>query len=86
MSDANKHNLHYFESGSMKGLYKTMQEWQKTNGKRLLSTSIQQESGRFCCIALSNPSEVIICHGKGVDQASVEGGELWVTTSRGDER
>jgi len=84
MSDANRRNLHYFQSRSMKGLYKVMQEWQRMNGKRLLSTSIQQDGGKFCCIALSNPSEEIVCHGKGVDQASVTGGELWVTTTRGD--
>lgn len=63
MSDGNKHNLLYFESNSMKGLYETMEEWQKNSSKRLLSTNIQIDSGKFCCIALSNPTEVIICNG-----------------------
>jgi len=60
MSDENKHNLIYFESTSMRELYNTMDEWQKANKKRLLSTNIQKDKGKFCCIALSNPSEVII--------------------------
>ena len=38
MSDDNKHNLIYFESKSMKDLFSEMEEWQKTNNKRLLST------------------------------------------------
>jgi hypothetical protein len=59
----NKHNLHYFEGKSMKDLYETIEKWQKTNGKRLLSTAIQKDKGKFCCIALCNPTEVIICNG-----------------------
>lgn len=61
MTENNKHNLLYFESDSMKGLYNTMQTWQEENNKRLLSTNIQQDNGSFCCIALTNPTEVIIC-------------------------
>jgi hypothetical protein len=61
----NKHNLVYFESPSMKELYDTMDEWQHTNQKRLLSTNIQKDDGKFCCIALTNPSEVIIVDGNG---------------------
>ncbi len=71
MSDENKHNLIYFESTSMKALYETMEEWQKSNNKRLLSTNIQKDKGKFCCIALSNPTEVIICNGSQAHQASV---------------
>lgn len=79
MSDENKRNLLYFESNSMKGLYETMEEWQKTNNKRLLSTNIQQDGGKFCCIALSNPTEVIICSGTGSNQeADVDSGRLKV--------
>jgi hypothetical protein len=76
MSDNNKHNLIYFESTSMKALYDTMEEWQQNNNKRLLSTNIQKDKGKFCCIALSNPSEVIICRGNGKDQAGVWAGAL----------
>ena len=71
MSDDNKHNLIYFEGVSMRELYDTMEEWQKTNDKRLLSTNIQKDKGKFCCIALSNPSEVIICDGHSDNQATV---------------
>jgi len=77
MFDANKHNLLYFEGDSMKGLYETMDDWQKSNGKRLLSTNIQKDSGKFCCIALSNPTEVIICDGGGGTHAEVENGCLF---------
>jgi hypothetical protein len=76
MSDENKHNLLYFESNSMRELYETMEEWQKSNGKRLLSTNIQKDRGKYCCIALTNPSEVIICGGYGGSQAQVSNGNL----------
>ena len=56
----NKHNLLYFENDSMNGLYRDMEEWQQSNNKRLLSISIQCDNGKFCCIALTNPSEVVI--------------------------
>lgn len=80
MSDQNKRNLLYFESTTMKGLYETMKEWQQTNSKRLLSTTIQKDDGMFCCIALTNPTEVVICDGDGIDQASVLDGRLEVST------
>lgn len=68
----NKHNLHYFEDKSMKDLYETLEKWQKTNGKRLLSTTILKDKGKFCCIALCNPTEVIICNGDVEYQATVD--------------
>lgn len=79
MSDQNKRNLLYFESTTMRGLYETMEEWQQINSKRLLSTNIQKDDGKFCCIALSNPTEVVICSGNGTLQASVSDGLLYVT-------
>ena len=82
MSDSNKRNLVFFESESMKGLYNVMDDWQEKNSKRLLSTNIQQDSGKFCCIALTNPSEVIICHGTDIDQASVDNSALVVEDYR----
>jgi|TARA_B100000959_G_C14883031_1_gene583396 hypothetical protein len=42
----------------MKGLYDAMEQWQNTNQKRFVSTSIQKDGDMFCCVALSNPSEV----------------------------
>lgn len=76
MSDENKFNLLYFEGCSMKELYETMENWQIIYRKRLLSTNIQKDKGKFCCIALSNPTEVVICNGSGGTQATVSGGNL----------
>ena len=79
MSDENKRNLLYFESETMRGLYDILEAWQLDNNKRLLSTSIQIDRGHFCCIALSNPTEVIICSGTDKDkQAVVDLGCLFV--------
>jgi hypothetical protein len=69
--DHNKRNLLYFESTSMKGLYDCMEQWQVDNEKRLLSTNIQKDGDHFCCIALTNPTEVVICSGSGPNQAGV---------------
>lgn len=60
MSDDNKHNLHYFEASSMRELFASMQEWQNQNKKRLLSLNVEKDADKFCCIALTNPTEVII--------------------------
>ena len=77
MNDPNKRNLQYFENASMKGLYGDMEDWQNTNQKRLLSTSIQKDGDMFCCVALSNPSEVIICNSDEHYKATVSiGGAL----------
>ena len=71
MSNANKHNLAYFESLSMRGLYDKMDEWQRINSKRLLSVSIQQDGDSYCCIALTNPTEVVITDASGRNHAIV---------------
>jgi len=78
MEDLNKRNLVYFEASSMRGLYDRMEHWQIENGKRLLSVSIQQDHGQFCCIALTNPTEVVITDRMGMDNAMVMGGKLRV--------
>jgi len=69
MSTKNKQNLQFFEATSMKGLYTNMQEWQAKNEKRLLSTDIHQDGDMFTCIALTNPTEVVLCNenGKALD-------------------
>lgn len=72
MSDANKHNLLYFESASMRGLYDSMEEWQNINQYRLLSISIQRDAENYCCIALTNPTEVVITSADGKWHADVE--------------
>jgi hypothetical protein len=73
MSDSNKHNLLYFQSRSMRGLFDEMEEWQQVNKRRLLSTSIERDGDTYCCIALTNPSEVVI--------TDVDGHQLSLVTS-----
>ena len=79
----NKQNLQFFEATSMKGLYNNMQEWQVKNEKRLLSTDIQQDGDMFTCIALTNPTEVMLCGPDGyvlqLDERFGDGGVLKVT-------
>jgi hypothetical protein len=82
MSDTNKRNLLYFENRSMRGLYASMDEWQQTNNRRLHSISIQQDGDNYCCIALTNPTEVVITSLDGRRHADVEqanGGRLKIT-------
>jgi hypothetical protein len=71
MSDTNKRNLIYFESSSMRGLYDCMDEWQQANNRRLLSVAVQQDGGNYCCIALTNPTEVVITSADGKAQVDV---------------
>jgi hypothetical protein len=63
----------------MRGLYDFMEEWQQTNDRRLLSVSVQQDGGNYCCIALTNPTEVVITAASGryvdVVQQTWHGGE-----------
>ena len=80
MSDMNKRNLVYFENPSMRGLYTSMEEWQEANNRRLLSVSIQPDGGNYCCIALTNPTEVVITSADGKQHVGV-----WNRGSRGDE-
>jgi hypothetical protein len=74
MSDPNKRNLVYFENPSMRGLYACMEEWQQANDRRLLSVSIQQDGGNYCCIALTNPTEVVITTPNGKVYAGINKG------------
>ncbi len=60
MSDDNKQNLQFFEGSSMRELYDRMRAWQDENRKRFLSVSVQNDGGVFCCIAFTNPTEVVI--------------------------
>ena len=58
MKDDNKRNLQYFEATSMQGLFDALEGWQLEHKKRFLSLDIQDDHGKFCCIALTNPTEV----------------------------
>jgi len=71
MADTNKRNLVYFKNLSMDGLYSDMDEWQQANNRRFLSISIQQDGGNYCCIALTNPTEVVITSSSGSRDADV---------------
>ncbi len=66
MPTDNKQNLQYFESSSMRGLFQSMDNWQRENHKRLLSVNIQKDAKNFCCIALTNPSEVVLTDTDGI--------------------
>ena len=76
--DSNKKNILYFSSKTMRELYESLQKWQNENGKRFLTLNIQKENNNFVCIALTNPTEVVICHGTGLSEAAVNGGRLQV--------
>lgn len=80
--DENKRNLQYFEAESMAELFDTLQVWQHEKEKRFLSLDIQNDHGKFCCIALTNPTEVLIVDGRtGKWKANVNpGGGLKVDT------
>ncbi|QTA77829.1 Uncharacterized protein dnl_00260 [Desulfonema limicola] len=71
MSDENKQNLQYFEASSMQKIYELLQNWQVENSKRFLSLSIQKDCDKFCCIALTNPTEVVITSSDGRYHAAV---------------
>ena len=86
MSDDNKRNLLFFEAPTMRELFADMDEWQATNRKRLQSVSVQPDGDGFACIALSNPTEVIIVDGYGKGGVRV-GANMLVTNTpdRGEE-
>lgn len=60
MADDNKRNLHYFEAPSMRQLYEQMEAWQVEHQQRFLSLSVAKDVANYCCIALTNPTEVAI--------------------------
>ena len=64
----------------MKNLYKKMENWQEENEKRFLSFSIEKENSNYACIALTNPSEVVIVSDgwSHTNQAGVKDGKLQI--------
>lgn len=80
MTDDNKQNLHYFEAASMRGLFEQLERWQNETRKRLLSTSIHHDRDRYCCIALTNPAEVMLVDVSG-EPVYVYGNALQVQES-----
>lgn len=71
----NKINTLYFEGSTMKELYGIIQKWKNKEQKRLLSLSIQKDGEYFACIALSNPTEVVITDRSGQNYAYVNSRE-----------
>jgi len=82
MIDKNKQNLQYFEEDSMKALFETMKDWQEKNEKRLLSTTIHKDNDKFCCIALTNPTEVVITNIRGTKYVDVTYNNKLVTIDK----
>lgn len=82
MANENKSNLRFFEAQSMRELYDGMRKWEDAENVRLLSVNIHQDSGKFCCIALTSPTEVVITSADGKRHANVsaENGSLCVMT------
>ncbi len=81
MSEDNKRNILFFQAPSMRELYTAMDAWQVENRKRFHSLNVQPDEGGFSCIALSNPTEVIIVD--GTDQGGVSVRERPPRTERG---
>jgi hypothetical protein len=62
---SNKKNLMYFEGSSMRDLHKQMENWQTEHKKRFMSVNIEREGDHWCCIALSNPTEMVLTDASG---------------------
>jgi len=65
--DKNKRNIHFFSARSLHALYETLQLWQDSNKTRFLSLNIHPQGDGYGCIALTNPSEVVILARDGPD-------------------
>ena len=74
----NKKNLLYFEASTMKELHKTIEEWQNENQKRLLSFAVEKDGDMYCCLGLSNPTEVMVVNQRG--EPCYYAGKLHVST------
>ncbi len=65
MNANNKRNIYYFEAATMKGLFAAIDKWQSEQLTRLQSLNVEKDNDVFCCIAVSNPTEVVIVDGGG---------------------
>lgn len=73
MTQPIKRNIEYFEAPTMAELHARIRAWQEANNKRFQSLAVEQDGGNFCCIALTNPSEVVITDHLGIDHVHVTG-------------
>jgi len=48
----------------MRELFDLTQRWQNENNQRFLSLSIEKDRDMFCCVGLTNPTEVVIMDGR----------------------
>jgi hypothetical protein len=78
MDEDNKRNLEWFEAASMRALFTEINEWQAKHRKRFASLNVQRDGERFCCIAVTNPTEVIIMDGERAGGVDVRGNALKV--------
>jgi len=82
MPAASKRNLLYFQSPSMRGLHRSMDEWQQANDRQLSWVNIQRDDGNFCAIAIADPVEVTVTSTDGRKHATVsKNGRLFVYPS-----
>jgi hypothetical protein len=70
--DDNKRNIVYFEGETMRGLYEAIDTWQESERKRLASLSVQVCDGKYCAIAVTNPTEVVIVNGRRAGKPHIE--------------
>ena len=84
MMDENKRNLHFFSAHTLHALYESLQLWQDNNKTRFLSLNIHPQDDGYGCIALTNPSEVVIVARDGINDKYKEvercGNKLQVKT------
>ena len=89
MTDDNKRNLVYFESTSMRGLYKGYERVAGRTPQACCSPSrSKQDGGLFCCIALDEPERgrhrVRERHGSGLRERRLcerDAGQLTTTAA-----
>ena len=67
----NKRNILFFEAPSMRDLFTVMDTWQAKHRKRFQSLNVQPDGEGFSCIALTNPTEVVIVDGTDVGGVSI---------------
>ena len=66
MTDESKRNLQFFVGSSTQAL------WQEAQYKRILSLSVSRDAETFCCIALTNLTDVVGTSYDGQNHAKVD--------------
>jgi hypothetical protein len=76
MADENKFNFASFVAPTFEDLSANVEGWLKSHGKRLLSISCYTDGDKHYAMLATNPTEVVICCGGGLNQAEVYAGRL----------